>query len=141
MVVNFKRIHWNFCDVGVNGNISILLLADILVFQVTFELVMSICTPICSIGSQGNLPSQTFVIICSWFVSTKFKSFEGKQDNKSQGGLFRWLFKNQWVYLSRWYAKLELVIEDDGLKIHDFYNGQEIHDKKMSNHITMYICE
>jgi hypothetical protein len=58
-------------------------------------------------------------------VSTKFKSFEGKQDNKSQGCLFRWLFKNQWVYLSRWYAKLGLLIEGDGLKIHDFYNGQE----------------
>jgi hypothetical protein len=52
-------------DVGVNGNISILLLADILVLQITFELVMLICTPMCSIGSQGNPPSQTFVIICS----------------------------------------------------------------------------
>lgn len=58
-------------------------------------------------------------------MSTKFKSFEGKQDNKSQGCLFRWLFKNQWVYLSRWYAKLGLTIEGDGLKIHDFNNGQE----------------
>ncbi len=35
------------------------------------------------------------------------------------------MFKNQWVYLSRWYAKLGLVIEGDGLKIHEFYNGRE----------------
>ncbi len=32
--------------------------------------------------------------------------------------------------MSRWYAKLGLVIEGDGLTIHDFYNGQEYTWKK-----------